>query len=289
MSNYHCHKSKARSRSNVLKILVCYHKVYTLPPDNEIFLPVHAGAAVSNQKLNIQADDKINGRTCDNISAKNENYCELTVMYWAWKNLKKLYPDVKYVGLFHYRRFLEFNEDKIISALENGKIVVAKKRIFKYSLAVQYCIYHISDDYRTLLRIIQDKFSDYYDSFISVMENSNKIFLRNMFIMKYDDFVKYCEWLFKVLSEIEAAVPFQNYSPYQKRVFGYMAERLMNVYIHKHKMKTEECRIYHYPDTIKKKNMLMRLRNFFRDCNINLAFWLMKPKLQWLEALIRHL
>ncbi|GBR74728.1 protein DUF4422, partial [Candidatus Termititenax aidoneus] len=82
------------------KILVCTHRQAEFPP-NDIFLPIHCGKALSNLDLGIQGDD-----TGDNISAKNKNFCELTGLYWAWKNLKKLYPNVEYVGLCHYRRYL---------------------------------------------------------------------------------------------------------------------------------------------------------------------------------------
>lgn len=30
----------------------------------------------------------IGDNTGDNISLRNSNYCELTGLYWAWKNLK---------------------------------------------------------------------------------------------------------------------------------------------------------------------------------------------------------
>ena len=39
------------------------------------------------------------------LAARMKDTVSLRPMYWAWKNLKKLYPDVKYVGLYHYRRF----------------------------------------------------------------------------------------------------------------------------------------------------------------------------------------
>lgn len=81
-----------------LKILIATHKE-TILPFNEIFLPIHVGSKNANQKLNIQRDD-----VGINISEKNPQYCELTAIYWAFKNLN----DYDYIGLFHYRRFLTF-------------------------------------------------------------------------------------------------------------------------------------------------------------------------------------
>lgn len=93
-------------KKDCMKILVCCHKPCVLPPNPEgIFLPIHVGAAISNVDMDMQRDDQVDGQPCDNISAKNRSYCELTAVYWAWKNIKRLYPDVEYVGLNHYRRF----------------------------------------------------------------------------------------------------------------------------------------------------------------------------------------
>lgn len=38
----------------------------------------------------------------DNISAKNPYYCELTGIYYAWKNIP-----AEYLGLVHYRRYFK--------------------------------------------------------------------------------------------------------------------------------------------------------------------------------------
>ena len=86
--------------SSKIKILVCCHKPCDLPQD-DIFLPIQVGAAISNVDLGIQRDDQLNGHSCDNISAKNQSYCELTAVYWAWKNIKKLYPDLEYPVVFY--------------------------------------------------------------------------------------------------------------------------------------------------------------------------------------------
>ena len=72
-------------------------------------MPIHCGKALSSVDLGIQGDNEVNGQPCDNISDKNETYCELTAMYWAWKNIKKIYPDIEYIGLNHYRRYFDFD------------------------------------------------------------------------------------------------------------------------------------------------------------------------------------
>ena len=87
-----------------IKILVCCHKKTKLP-SNPIYLPIQVGKSRSNIDLGIQTDNTINGRICDNISEYNNIYCEMTAAYWAWKNIKILYPDIEYIGLCHYRRF----------------------------------------------------------------------------------------------------------------------------------------------------------------------------------------
>lgn len=99
-------KSSFVPNKDRIKILVCCHKPCVLPPNTDrIFLPIHVGAAMSDVDMGMQRDDQVNGLPCDNISSKNKSYCELTAVYWAWKNIKKLYPDVEYIGLNHYRRF----------------------------------------------------------------------------------------------------------------------------------------------------------------------------------------
>ena len=45
--------------------------------------------------------DYLRDNTGDNISEKNPYYCELTAMYWIWKNDSSS----KYISIEHYRRF----------------------------------------------------------------------------------------------------------------------------------------------------------------------------------------
>ena len=80
-------------KHKVFKILVACHKK-TKTPFESVYLPIQVGAA-GNDPIGFARDD--NG---DNISDKNPMYCELTGLYWAWKNLS-----CDYLGLVHYRRY----------------------------------------------------------------------------------------------------------------------------------------------------------------------------------------
>lgn len=67
-----------------LKIVVCCHKE-DIKASSDVYMPLHVGKALSDKNLGIPGDD-----TGDNISKKNASYCELTGMYWAWRDLKNV-------------------------------------------------------------------------------------------------------------------------------------------------------------------------------------------------------
>ena len=73
-----------------IKVLVCCHKA-TYVPNDDVYLPIQVGKANSKIDLGFQGDDE--GK---NISEKNFSYCELTAVYWAWKNLK----DIDYIEVY---------------------------------------------------------------------------------------------------------------------------------------------------------------------------------------------
>ena len=76
--------------------MVITHKPYEMPKD-AIYVPLQVGAALRKKSSLVPTyarDD-----TGENISRKNPYYCELTGLYWAWKNCS-----ADYIGLVHYRR-----------------------------------------------------------------------------------------------------------------------------------------------------------------------------------------
>lgn len=287
-----------------LKILVCCHKECELP-ENSIFFPVQVGAALTEKHWGIQRDDQVAGELCDNISSKNKSYCELTAMYWAWKNIKKVFPDIKYIGLNHYRRFFSFNEKilfdeiiirketdllkykidnkKISNCLLNNQIIISKERVYPYPLSVAYAVSHISTDFWKLRKCVHDLSPEYDEAFTDILLRNNTMSHYNMFIMAIDEFDKYCEWLFKILAEMEKRINISNYSVVQGRIFGYMAERLLNVWLCNKNYRQKMFPVYKYSNESQYsfiKRLIVLVRN-------KLSFWLNKPlhkKIQILDV-----
>lgn len=81
-----------------VKILVCYHTNSVLI-SNDVYVPIQVGKQNSKLLLPMIGDD-----LGDNISNLNGVFCELTGLYWGWKNIK-----ADYIGLCHYRRIFAFN------------------------------------------------------------------------------------------------------------------------------------------------------------------------------------
>jgi hypothetical protein len=239
------------------KILVCCH-TNDIYKSDEQFFPIHVGKQISDKKIDtIQGDN-----TGDNISDKNKSFCELTGMYWAWKNL----PKTDFIGLCHYRRYFDFTSKISLSdiqivpkkdfdiknigfvdskkLLKDCDIILAKRKSYPYNLRIDYCVNHISSDFFTLADVINDLYPDYSETFVEVMENNNKLNHYNMFLTRYDIFDDYCKWLFSILFECEKRIDITNYNVFQKRIFGYMSERLLMVYVKKNKLKLKYYPFY---------------------------------------------
>ena len=258
-----------------IKILVCCHKPSELPQD-KAFLPIHVGAAISNMELGIQRDDQLNGASCDNISDKNRSFCELTAIYWAWKNIKKIYPDLQYIGLNHYRRFFSFNEKRVTgsgipkdvktiqqykfdmslveSSLKSNKVITTPKAHLKTSLAGSYEHCHNSSDLRIIHDIVRDDYPEFLSTFNDVYLGKNFFYDCNMFIMPWDEFDSYCEWIFGILFKAEKLIDISNYDTYQKRIYGFLAEHLWTVWVIHKQYQLKSLNYYIYTESPKKIN-----------------------------------
>lgn len=284
-----------------IKILVCCHKPSPLP-QSEYLLPIQVGAACAQSDLGYQRDDRVLGKPCDNISQKNGNFCELTAIYWAWKNIKTVFPDLKYIGLNHYRRYFSFydsdwrknyiarpeqeissyaiNKEKLSEWLLEGNIILPREARLKCSVAQAYEHAHFSTDLRSLHDVIRERNPDYLDAFNEVMLCRHSFFDCNMFIMPFDKFEDYCGWLFGILFELEKRIDISHYDAYQRRIFGFLSERLLTLWVLKngYKKKTLNYFLFSESPKIWKTGFLFNLKLLRSRLKDELCFQLAKPR-----------
>ena len=226
--------------------------------NNPLYIPVRCGA-VYDKRENVEmlGDD-----TGINISEKRNSFCECTVHYWAWKNVK-----ADYYGLCHYRRYIGFSSDKFpTSSFEHNNGCVSeefldaesirkfgldeksmREEIEKYDvIAIEpinigdqnnYDImklspdYHNMDDVDIVIDLIEKKYPDMINAVEKYMRHTNKCYLYNCWILTKEIFCNYSEWLFTILNDVEKTIDNSNYSQQKFRTPGTLAERLWGIYL----------------------------------------------------------
>ncbi|KRL26172.1 capsular biosynthesis protein [Limosilactobacillus frumenti DSM 13145] len=217
-----------------VKVLVAAHKNYKMPTD-PLYLPVFVGKEIHpDVNHTFQGDN-----TGDNISSKNPTYNELTAIYWGWKNL-----DVDAMGLVHYRRYLSLNHRKSLDSvltekqvqqlLSNNDIILPPKRRYYIETNESHYLHaHHHEPFNVMRQVIAEKYPEYVSSFNKVMKRT-WAHMFNMFIMKKQPLDEYCTWMFDVLSEVEKRIDISTYSTYEKRVYGFLSELLLDVWLDQH-------------------------------------------------------
>lgn len=240
-----------------VKIIVATHKPYWMPSD-PLYVPVHVGAE-GKESLGFTPDN-----TGDNISSRNANYCELTGLYWAWKNL-----DCEYLGLAHYRRHFTvlrgtsdrrdvMSLDQARSLLANNDVLLPTKRNYWIeSNYTQYVHAHHKEDLDTTREIIMERYPKYIKAYDSSMKKTTGHRF-NMFIMKKELADAYCTWLFDILFELEKRLDISEYSANDKRVFGFVSERLLDVWLETNGIKSKDIPYIF----LEKENWFTKIMNF---------------------------
>lgn len=233
--------------------------------NKEYITPIQVGAGLTDVDL-YQLKDNIG----DNISDKNKMFCELTALYWIWKN-----SEYDYVGLCHYRRFFDIeNKEEIVNVLESGKIIVPKLAYLGRSIERQYKYNHDNFIWDTLVSVLEEKYPDYKNIAKSVFKD-NKMYPFNMFIAKKEFLDGYCEWLFDILFEVEKRIGTENLNEYQLRYAGFLSERLFLIYLLKNDITSIEMDIVD-----EHKNKVSQ--SFFRKFRNNTVFKMFNFKMKGL-------
>ena len=227
-----------------IQIVVATHKEYRMPED-PLYLPVQAGRAL-HAPLPYIGDN-----TGENISEKNPHYCELTCLYWAWKNL-----DAEAVGLCHYRRYFagkSFGEkwSRLLTAqqaeklLQKAPVILPKKREYWIETGYsQYAHAHHEEDLILTRAILEEKWPAYVPAFDGTLGRTRGHRF-NMFLMRRDLLDRYCSWLFAVLAELETRLDISSYSSNDRRVYGFVGERLLDVWVETNQIPYCECPVLH--------------------------------------------
>lgn len=214
-----------------IKIIIATHKKYQMPSD-DMYIPLHVGA---DGKKDAEGNDLdfgyIKDNTGDNISNLNPSFCELTGLYWAWKNLSE-----DYIGLVHYRRHFAMNGrtlefEQIKPYLGRIRIFTPKKRWYVIeTLKSHYRHTHYPEHLEIARAVAIRKYPEYKKVFDKTL-NRRWGYMFNMIIMDRRDLNDYCAWLFDVLFDIYDQIDCSKYSAFEKRYVGRISELLFNVWL----------------------------------------------------------
>lgn len=243
-----------------IKVIIATHKKYEMPND-EMYIPVHVGAK-DKEDLGYQKDSE-----GENISEKNPYFCELTGLYWAWKNLK-----ADYIGLAHYRRHFMLSKksknkfENVLTLHETDKlldsvdVILPKKR--NYIIETLYNHYKHTmyveplDETRTVLEKLYPEYLEEFDN----LKSRRSAHMFNMFVMKREIFDDYCKWLFEILFELEKRIDNSQYDQFHSRFYGRISELLLDVYLRKNNIKYKEVNFIY----MEKINKYAKVKGFLK-------------------------
>ncbi len=230
----------------MLKIFQTFHKPYLrVNAQNGWIYPMGVNGY---RDVDLITDD-----TGENIAQLNPHYCELTAMYWAWKN-----DSSPYVGFYHYRRFLNFVVDETWQAgfgfsmalsqttidylahpgqrelalrmLRTGDVIIPRRYAQETSVEAQYLKYHPVEPWEHFKYVVSEKFPS-GGRYLEMFQLTNLSTTCNMFVMPRSIFEPYCQDLFSVIDPI-----WGHWGPrwggYLDRYPGFLAERFLGLWLH---------------------------------------------------------
>jgi hypothetical protein len=263
------------------RIFITYHKPSKLLNGFNCVTPIHGGrvlrTATKDGDIHISDIDWLLHNTIgddsgENISKKNREYCELTSLYWVYKNYDL--SQCSHVGFMQYRRHFIFKEDEFSKSkndfeaeafsikryktinpdyinavgLTEGKIL---EYIHNYDCIIPYYgnlaragvdsiwldyAQQIPglhiDDLCSLRKVFSEKFPEDLKLFDEYLSQPKKL-MYLMFILRKDIFMDYCRFLFDTLFSVERKIDSSLYTLNGRRTMGFLGEILYGYYFAK--------------------------------------------------------
>lgn len=247
-------------------ICVATHKKqhYELPASHKW---IQVGCELQGEKW----EGYIHDNDGENISGKNSSYSELTALYWMWKN-----SDADICGICHYRRYFSSNTmdtmvpfvhtdekhlkkdcispEKIRQFFSTGKEIILVKPYIPYPKTAleELSLFCYQKDIEAMKTVIGEEYPEYAAALEEVLADGH-ISYYNMMIAPRRIFDSYCEWIFDVLGRIEKRCDISGYDKQHKRLYGYLSEVLLNVYVRRNRLKVQYVKTVYMDETASPK------------------------------------
>jgi len=233
---------------NLINIFIMTHRDFYNERNNQIYKIVADDKTQLKNKYNLQVIYADKGY----LYPKHKSYAEMSKLYYIYELYRNGTLSSKYIGLSHYRRYFNFldNIPDLDKLFKNYDAILVKKYRFKRNIKIQYCRFTFCKPLEEVIQIIKEKKPEYYHTTIKSL-NANDGYFKNMFIMKKQDFFKYCEFIYGILFEFDRRHNFTSdldilnylkkyYSEklafHHLRIQGFLSERLSTIFF-KHNFK----------------------------------------------------
>lgn len=199
------------------------------PPANPVYVPLHVGRE-GKEDLGYLGDN-----VGEHISDLNFLYGELTGLYWIWQNIHEL----DYVGLCHYRRYflneqsVEMGRKDYLSLLGRYDVILPKHAICEGSYLEHYGRAHNIHDLEAVGRAIGRICPEYMEYYEKAMKGT-VFYSGNLMVTSKAILDGYAKWLFEVFLEASGDIDVSGYDNYHRRVYGFLSEQMMYIYVMKH-------------------------------------------------------
>jgi len=225
--------------------------------NHSLYVPVRCGAVFA-PRINTPMKGEHTG---ENISDKWMSYGDLTVLYWAWKNVK-----ADFYGFCNQQRYFAFpleeqNEDRLgninCEYLDEKTIdrlgLYATDRIhqeilpYEIIVAVPLDVHNSdkrlknlfqhydfirgkhTDDLERVLQIIDSQSPDYSEDARNYL-NGHDFYAYNLFIINRELLSEYCTWLFHIIAKFEKHTESKHSSIEECRSVYQVGELLLGVF-----------------------------------------------------------
>lgn len=201
-------------------------------PLPEYVFPLQVGADCCNVRVANLLDN-----TGGHISKKNGNYCELTALYWMWKNKLLLTgsedgEERQYFGLCQYRRGFDFTEDDLLRLADNGVDAVLPYPLpYEPNIHAHHKRYLKEGDWNAMLQALAELQPEYAEALPEIL-GQQYLYNYNVILAKKKVLRDYCNWLFPILERMEEISEPKGWER-SDRYIGYTGESLETLYFMK--------------------------------------------------------